>query len=146
MSLQEKIGVILCHAHGIQLLTQQRHLRYRIRIMVLKPSNLTLHPLLDSYDSTLRTAHINALEPDVNVKVLHAELIMLFLAVEPDVPDKQRIDRLGVEFHECREIYQTVVIQGALHTNLMQAARPALIVLYGVCICLYDERIGYYVT
>ena len=84
--------------------------------------------------------HINFLQAGAGIEIVHRESICIPLAVEPDVPQKERINNLRIAFQESRKVYQHTVVQRSLYTNFMQAFSIAMEILDSIGIRL--EYVG----
>ena len=66
------------------------------------------------------------------------------LAVEPDIPQKQRIGNLRITLQKSGEVQDMPVVQRGLHTDFMQTVGKAVEVLDGIAISLEDIGILVY--
>src|SRR5699024_2201374 len=66
------------------------------------------------------------------------EGMRVVLAVEPDIPQKQRIGNLRITLQESGEVQDMPVVQRRLHTDFMQTVGKAVEVLDGITVSLED--------
>lgn len=59
-------------------------------------------------------------------------------AIEPDIPQKQRIGNLRITLQESGKVQNMPVVQRCLHTDFMQAVGKAVKVLDGITVRLED--------
>ena len=64
--------------------------------------------------------------------------VCVVLAVEPDIPQKQRIGNLRITLQKSGEVQDMPVVQRRLHTDFMQTVGKAVEVLDGIAISLED--------
>ena len=72
------------------------------------------------------------LQTHAGVEVVHRESVCVVLAVEPDIPQKQRIGNLRITLQKSGEVQDMPVVQRGLHTDFMQTVGKAVEVLDGI--------------
>ena len=72
------------------------------------------------------------------IEVIHREGVRVVLAVEPDIPQKQRIGYLRITLQKSGEVQDVAVVQRGLHTDFMQTVGKAVEVFDGIAVSLED--------
>ena len=144
VSLDIKIGIVRSQSQTFQLRAQLLHPVDVAGETGLQFGQLCRHRLLHLVQTTVRMTQVYLLQTHAGVEVVHRESVRVVLAVEPDIPQKQRIGNLRITLQKSGEVQDMPVVQRGLHTDFMQTVGKAVEVLDGIAISLEDIGILVY--
>ena len=140
MPLNEKIGVVREHPQALQFRLHSLKVNQCLGIATGEPISFLLDPYTQLFEYSFGMHYTHGIQSYHTAEVLHREYRQLALAIEPDVPQEERIDNQRIKAEESREINHRLVIERTLYAYTVKALGIALVILY--CISISMQHIG----
>ncbi|ERI88375.1 hypothetical protein HMPREF1981_00576 [Bacteroides pyogenes F0041] len=106
--------------------------------MVFQRVELTAHPPLQGVKAMFGMFQVDVAQSGTIVEIVHGESVRIPSAIEPDVPQEQRVNDFGITAQIGFEIQNGAVVERGLYADFVQAGGVAMVILDGVRIRLED--------